>query len=104
MSGITGRDQETDTYQLSTKLRQWASQQQGLASLVVQPQTDVPVVGKPVEVEVISNGDERFEIARQFQQWLSQHSAVTASWTSYNPGKDILDLEINYPLAGVTLI
>lgn len=89
---------DTNTYQLTEKLRSWASTQRGYRSLVVQPLTDVPVIGKPVEVEVISNSDERFELAEQLQQWLSQHPQVTSSWTSYNPGKDVLDLKVNYPL------
>ncbi|HEB27156.1 MAG TPA: efflux RND transporter permease subunit, partial [Porticoccus sp.] len=89
---------ETDTLELTQKLQRWANNQQGYKSLTVQAQTDVPVVGKAVEVEIISNGDERFELATQLQQWLSQQPNVTHSWTSYNPGKDILDLQINYPL------
>ncbi|WP_159931074.1 efflux RND transporter permease subunit [Oceanicoccus sp. KOV_DT_Chl] len=89
---------KTNTYQLSQQLRNWAQTQTGYQRLDVQPLTDIPVVGKAVEVEIISNGDERFALAEQLQQWLSEQPAVTNSWTSYNPGKDILDLKINYPL------
>jgi multidrug efflux pump subunit AcrB len=88
---------ETDTLELTQKLQKWAKNQQGFKSLTVEAQTDVPIIGRAIEIEVISNGDERFEIATQLQHWLSGHPNITNSWTSYSPGKDILDIQINYP-------
>lgn len=93
----TGQRQ-TDTLQLTQQLRRWATTQSGYQTLNVQALTDVPVMGKAVEVEVISNGDERFKLAGNLHQWLAQHPHVSHSWTSYSPGKDIIDLNINYPL------
>jgi len=90
---------ETDTYELTDQLRLWAQdKQQNFQLFIVEALTDVPVVGKPVEVEVISNGEERFILADQLDQWLSQHPAVTSHWTSYKPGKDVLDLKLNHTL------
>lgn len=89
---------QTDTLQLTRQLRQWAATQTGYQTLNVQALTDVPVIGKAVEVEVISNGDERFALADTLHQWLKQHPHINHSWTSYSPGKDIIDLNINYPL------
>ncbi|MBQ60725.1 MAG: acriflavin resistance protein [Gammaproteobacteria bacterium] len=89
---------DTDTYQLTEELRQWATAEEDASSLTVMPLTDMPVVGKPVEVEVISNGDQRFEVASQLEAWLATHPHVTEHWTSYQAGKGVMDLKINYPL------
>jgi len=88
----------TDTYQLTDQLRDWAQDEPDPETLTIEPLTDIPVVGKPVQVEIISNGEQRFELARQLDGWLAEHPAITQHWTSYHPGKDILDLKLNYPL------
>jgi multidrug efflux pump subunit AcrB len=92
------RAADTNTYELVQALQQWADTKTGFRSLVVQAQTDVPVTGKPVEVEVISSGEERFVVATQIHDWLRQHPGISNSWTSYNPGKDVIDLDFNHSL------
>jgi multidrug efflux pump subunit AcrB len=92
------RATDINTYQLVQELQGWAAGETGFASLEVQAQTDVPVMGKPVEVEVISNSNERFSVADKVLAWLRRHPGVTSSWTSYNPGKDVIDLQINHAL------
>lgn len=89
---------DTDTYQLADELRQWASKDPDADALTVVPLTDIPVVGKPVEIEVISNSEQRFAIAQSLDDWLAMHPAVSSHWTSYHPGRDILDLQFNYSL------
>jgi multidrug efflux pump subunit AcrB len=92
------RSADTNTYELVSELQSWAQQQQGFHSLVVQAQTDIPVVGKPVQVEVISSGEERHAVASQLLGFLREHPGVTNSWTSSNPGKDVIELEVNHAL------
>jgi len=92
------RSGSTDTYDLVTEIQAWAAQQSGFKSLVVQAQTDVPVVGKPIQVEVISSGDERYDVADRIGNFLRGHTAVTNTWTSSNPGKDVIELEVNHAL------
>lgn len=92
------RAADTDTPVLVRELQGWASEQTGFASLVVQAQTDVPVVGKPVQMEVIATGDERFEVAQQMLDWLRAHDGVTNSWSSVNLGKDVIELDVNHAL------
>ncbi|MBT4161942.1 MAG: efflux RND transporter permease subunit [Gammaproteobacteria bacterium] len=89
---------DTDTYELTDELRGWALGEEDASALTVVPLTDIPVTGKPVEVEVISNGEERFIIAEQLLDWLAEQPAVTSYWTSYHAGRDILDLQFNHPL------
>ena len=92
------RQADTDTYELVETLRTWAAGQVGFHSLVVQAQTDIPVIGKPVQVEVISSGDERYAVADKLLAFLREHPGVTTSWTSSNPGKDVIELEVNHAL------
>ena len=89
---------ETDTYQLAEKLRSWAATDPDAQALTIVPLTDIPVVGKPIEVEIISNSEHRFEMARTLDNWLASHHAVSSHWTSYHPGRDIVDLQLNHPL------
>jgi len=92
------RSADTNTRDLVLTLQDWASRKSGFDSLVVQAQTDIPVIGKPVQVEVISNGDERYDVAEQLLAYLQAHPAVTHSWESTNAGKDIIELDVNHEL------
>ena len=66
--------------------------------MIVQAQTDIPVVGKPVQVEVISSGEERYVVAEQILEFLREHAALDNSWSSSNPGKDVIELDVNHSL------
>lgn len=88
----------TNTYQLVEELQAWADKQDGFRSLLVIAQDDLPVTGEPVEIEIISSGDERYAVADELLAYLREHPAITQAWTSYTPGKDIIDLEINHSL------
>lgn len=92
------RSADTDTYELVGELQGWAARQRGFHSLVVQAQTDIPVIGKAVQVEVISSGDERYDVAKRVLDFLRGHGAVSNSWTSANPGKDVIELDVNHAL------
>ena len=92
------RSGNTNTYGVVSKMQDWAAQQSGFKSLVVQAQTDVPVAGKPIQVEVISSGDERYDVAGRIGAFLDAHTAVTNTWTSATPGKDVIELDVNYAL------
>jgi multidrug efflux pump subunit AcrB len=92
------RSGDTDTKQLVDTLQRWADDQQGFDSLVVQALTDVPVIGKPVQVDVIGSGEERYVVAEQMLAYLRAHAAVTNSWSSINAGKDVIELDVNHAL------
>ncbi len=92
------RPADTNTYELVQSLQQWADSKTGFHRLDVQAMTDMPVTGKPVEVEVISSGEERYQVAREIEHWLQDHEAIDNHWSSYSPGKDVIDLDIDHAL------
>tara|TARA_R110002124_G_scaffold79785_1_gene211753 strand:- start:5165 stop:8251 length:3087 start_codon:yes stop_codon:yes gene_type:complete len=92
------RSGDTDTRELVRVLQGWADEQQGFDSLIVQAMTDVPVMGKPVQVEVIGSGDERYAVAEALLSYLRHNDAVTNSWSSINTGKDVIELDVNHAL------
>lgn len=55
-----------------------------------------PVLGKPIEVEVMSEGDERFTVAEDLKEFISNMDGVTDVWDSRVIGKDALELEFDH--------
>ncbi|MCP4211742.1 MAG: efflux RND transporter permease subunit [Halieaceae bacterium] len=92
------RSGDTNTRELVEDLREWAAAKTGFHSLVVQALSDVPVLGKPVQVEIISTGDERYLAAEELLQYLSGHAGISSSWSSVNAGKDVVELDVNHML------
>jgi multidrug efflux pump subunit AcrB len=92
------RSGDTDTMELVTALQAWAAGKPGFDSLVVQAMTDIPVIGKPVQIDVIGSGDERYLVAEELLAYLRAHPAVTNSWSSVNAGKDVIELDVNHAL------
>lgn len=87
---------DTNTFEVVEQLRQWAAARSGFQSLIVEALTDAPAMGKPVEVEIIGNGDARYDMAEELQEWLRAQPEVTDVWSSYKPGKDIIDIDIRH--------
>jgi multidrug efflux pump subunit AcrB len=92
------RSGDTDTKELVSALQAWADEQVDFDSLVVQALTDVPVIGKPIQVDVIGSGEDRYAVAEQLLEYLRDHNAVSNSWSSINAGKDVIELDVNYAL------
>ena len=88
----------TVTHELVDSLRRWAETRAGQAQLSVGAQTDVPVIGQPVEVEIVDNTDGRFAPAEELSAWLAARDDVVRVWDSQNPGKDIVDVSLDYGL------
>ena len=95
---INDRRGDTTTRGVETTLREWGESIAGDHELVVVAQDDLPVTGESVQMEVISSGEERFQVARQVQAWLERHPAVAVTWNSHSPGKDVIDLDIKHEL------
>lgn len=89
-------DRETDSNDAIATLRRRTKELEGYKSIVVRPLEDTPVLGKPVEVEVIGNDDSRFALARLLTDFLEGHDGVTEVWTSYAPGKDVVRLDLDH--------
>jgi len=89
-------DRESNSMDLVSQLRERLKDQAPFTSLMVIPQRETPPTGKAVEVEVIGNDDARYEVSARILQFLQQHPAVTESWSSYKPGKDVIKLRLNH--------
>ena len=86
------------------KLKALAAKQSDLDSIRVEPLKDTPVMGKPVELEIMSDGDEKLAVAAEVKSYLSKLPGITEVWDSQKTGKAILDLNFNYHnLAGYGL-
>ncbi len=86
----------TNSNDAIANLRRRTRELPGYKSIIVRPMEDTPVLGRPVEVEVVGNDDSRFELARILTDYLKASDGVTEAWTSYRPGKDIVRLDLDY--------
>ncbi len=98
LAPINDRRGDTTTRGIERTLQQWADGLPGAFKLTVKAQDDMPVTGEDVQLEIVSNGQERFQVADRVQQWLQQHPGILQSWTSYTPGKDVIELDLNHSL------
>ena len=81
-----------------------AAEQKDFTSIRVEPLKDTPILGKPVELEIMSDGNEKLHVAEAVKGFLTTVPGVTDIWDSQKTGKDILDLTFNYHnLAGYQL-
>ncbi|TQV78051.1 efflux RND transporter permease subunit [Exilibacterium tricleocarpae] len=86
------------------KIKALAARQTDFVSIRVEPLKDTPVMGKPVELEIMSDGTEKLQVADAVKAFLVDLPGVTRVWDSQKTGKDILDLTFNYHnLAGYHL-
>ncbi len=98
LAPINDRQGDTTTRGIEQTLQAWADDMNAPYKLTVKAQDDMPVVGEDVQIEVISNGEERYAVAETLQAWLAEHPGILQTWSSYTPGKDVIDLDINHSL------
>lgn len=89
---------KTNSNDLIRVLREKVKLLTAFRSLQVEPFKDTPVPGKPVELEIIGSGNDRFEIADIIESYLNTYPGVTEAWSSYKPGKDVITLKLDYEL------
>ncbi len=89
-------ERTTDSNDAIATLRRRTRELPDYKSIGVRPIEDAPVLGKPVEVEVIGNDPSRFELARILKEYLESADGVTEAWTSYRPGKDVVRLDLDH--------
>ena len=81
-----------------------ASEQKGYNLLRVEPLKDTPVMGKPIELEIMSDGMAKQIVAAELKAYLMTLPGVTEVWDSSKTGKAILDLQfLDHNLAGYEL-
>jgi multidrug efflux pump subunit AcrB len=86
----------TNSNELIAAFREEMSALPGYKRIVVEPLKDTPVAGKPVELEIIGNDAGRFALAAQLEDFLKTYPGVTEVWTSYKPGKDLVELGLDH--------
>ncbi len=87
---------QTNSNNILKELRRRFAAMEGFLSLQVEPLKDTPVPGKPVQLEVIGNDEGRHDIADRIVDFLSGHEGVTDAWTSYKPGKEIVQIDLDH--------
>jgi multidrug efflux pump subunit AcrB len=87
-----------DTTTLVRSLREAFAQLSQFESLRVLPRIVKPAVGYPVEVQVISNNDERGLVAAELLTFLRKHPGVSDAWSSFAPGKDTINLQLKHEI------
>lgn len=89
-------ERKSNSNDIIAELRKEVTALKGYKSITIRPMEDAPVAGQPVEIEVIGNSEERFELADDLVNWLKQNSGILDVWTSYKPGKEIVKLSLNH--------
>jgi multidrug efflux pump subunit AcrB len=87
----------SNTRALVAQLREAVKRLEGYKSIIVEPIKDTPVAGKPVELEIIGNDTQRYAVSDVLQDYLRSYPGVTEVWTSYKPGKDLVELVLDHP-------
>jgi multidrug efflux pump subunit AcrB len=87
---------ECNTNKLVAEIRQDVKQMKGFKEIIIKPIEDTPAAGQPVEVEVIGNGTDRFDLADEMVAYLKNREHVQEVWTSYKPGKEIVKLALRH--------
>ena len=89
-------ERETNSNEAIAVLRERARELKGYKSILIRPIEDTPVLGKPVEVEVIGNDESRHTLAEVLVEYLRGCDGVTEVWTSHRPGKDVVRLDLDH--------
>ncbi|WP_286696150.1 efflux RND transporter permease subunit [Spongiibacter sp. UBA1325] len=94
---VSGRHRELSAAEIRDRLKQLRPEFTQAIRFVVDIENEQPPVGTPVEARVIAHSDEvRGEIADALMAWLSKQRGVTEVWTSYTPGKNLIELKLDY--------
>ena len=86
----------TNSLVILDRLRARAKDFHDYKQIIVIPQREAPLTGKPVEVNIIGNDESRYSAGEIIQDFLRDHSGTTEVWSSYSPGKDVINLRLNY--------
>ncbi len=96
---ILMRPQEERTTNSNAVVKELGEKIKGLSgykNIIIEPLRSAPVSGKPVEIEVIGNGKGRFELTEKLLEYLRNYPGAKGVDSSYKPGKDVLQLKLNY--------
>lgn len=86
----------SDSNDIIAAIRKDVKKMNGYKDITLRPMDDTPVAGQPVEVEVIGNSAERYDVADRMVGFLKSLEHVQEAWTSYKPGKEIVKLSLDH--------
>ena len=79
-------------------LRQMADKTGEFDTVIVSAESNRSETGQPLELEIVGNDLVINDLAADLLSYLESHPGVTEAWTSYKPGKDILDVNLDHEL------
>lgn len=86
----------TSAQEIADVFRQALQGMSQFTRLEVLALADYPPSGRPVELQVISDGDGREQVSEEILQFLKTHPLVTQAWSNYSPGRSLIELKLNY--------
>lgn len=87
-----------DSLHIIDDMRAFADTQADLLMIRVVPVENSPPTGEAVELDIVGNADDRYLVSDQIVHELEQIPGVSRVWTSYKPGKDVIDLQLKHEL------
>ncbi len=88
---------EINALDLQTALNTQLKQRDDFRRLSVRLKKETIDMGWPLEMHVISNGDERFIVADMIVEYVnSLHPGIKDVWTNYAAGKPVISLKLDY--------
>jgi multidrug efflux pump subunit AcrB len=95
---LTEGEHTMKTSDIVGALRQMAEESEEFDSVVVSAESNRSETGQPLELEIIGNDVVINDLAAELLSFLESHPGVSEAWTSYKPGKDILDVNLDHEL------
>ena len=97
LSLVAGSKRDLSASEIRDRLQALRDEFPEAVRFVAEINNEQPSVGAAVEVRVVAHDDDaRGEVADRIMAWLRQHSAVSDVWTNYTPGKNLIELQLNY--------
>lgn len=78
------------------KLRETFSNRKEFKRLVVEQSRNTPPTGRSIELDITGNHDSRYLVADALSSFLRSQEGVTEVWSTYSPGKDLVELQLNH--------
>ncbi len=89
-------ERKTNSNAVIKELREKIKDLSDYKSIIIEPLRQAPLTGKPVELEIIGNDEGRFELTEKLLEYLKTYPGTKGVYSSYKPGKDVLQLKLNY--------
>jgi multidrug efflux pump subunit AcrB len=95
---LTEGERTAKTSDIVEALRRIAEESGEFDSVAVSAEANPSETGQPLELEIVGNNPAINDLAADLFNFLESHPGVVAAWTSYKPGKDILDVNLDHDL------